>query len=124
MYKNEVLYGKWLVGLESGIIRGIPPSKPKRIGKLITIAAEAHIRLELWLALAKRSFRHSPALEEKIERRIKWKELARLVHKDKDRTDNADAAHDLRLSKLPDSAANGEAPPARDDSPLLDNFYE
>jgi len=122
MYRNEVLYGKWLVGLESGIIRGIPPSKPKRIGKLITIAAEAHIRLELWLALAKRSFRHSPALEEKIERRIKWKELARLVHKD--RTDNADAAHDLRLSKLPDSAANGDALPPRGDSPLPDSFYQ
>ena len=45
-----------------------------------------------------------------------------LVHKD--RTDNADAAHGLRLSKLPDSAANGEAVPARDDSPLPDNFYE
>ena len=122
MYQNEVLYRKWLVGLESGGIKGIPPTKPQRIGKLITIAAEAHVRLELWLALAKRSFRHSPALEDQIYRRRKWKELARLVYQD--RTENADAAHALRLSKLPESAANGEAPPARDDSPLPDNFYE
>lgn len=122
MYQNEVLYRKWVVGLESGGINGMPPSKPKRIGKLITIAAEAHIRLELWLALAKRSFRHSPALEDQIDRRRKWKELAKLVYQD--RTENADAAHDLRLSTLPESAANGEAPPPRDDSPLPDNFYE
>ena len=54
--------------------------------------------------------------------KVRWKELARLVYQD--RTENADAAHALRLSKLPESAANGEAPPARDDSPLPDNFYE
>jgi hypothetical protein len=121
MYKNEVLYRKWMEGLESGGIKGIPPCKPNRIGKLLTIAAEAHTRLELWLALAKRSFRHSPALEDQIDRRRKWKDLARLVFKD--RTDNADAAHDLRLSKLPDAAADGEAVPPRDDSLLPDSFY-
>ena len=121
MYKNEVLYRKWIEGLESGSIKGIPPCKPNRIGKLLTVVAEAHIRLELWLALAKRSFRHSPALEDQIDRRRKWKDLARLVFKD--REDNADAAHSLRMSKLPDAAGNGEGVPPRDDSPLPENFY-
>jgi hypothetical protein len=102
---------------DSGNTKGIATHKPKHVTKILTIAAEAHIRLEAWLALSKRNYRHTPSMDEQVGRRHKWKELARLVHKD--RTDNADAAPDLRLKNLPVSATNGEdSDGARDDSPL------
>jgi hypothetical protein len=123
MYKNEMLYRKWLEGLDSGTIKGIPTSKPKHITKILTIAAEAHIRLEVWLALSKRNYRHTPSMDEQVGRRRKWRELARLVHKD--RTDNADAAHERRLENLPVTATTEEdGDGAGDDSPLPDSFYQ
>ena len=121
MYTNEVLFRKWMEGLESGCIKGIPPCKPSKIGKLLTIAGEAHIRLELWLALTKRNFRHSPAIEDQVDRKRKWKDLARLVSKDRQK--NLDAAHKLRMSKLPASASGGGAEIVRDNSPLPEDFY-
>jgi hypothetical protein len=62
-------------------------------------------------------------MDEQVGRRRKWKKLAQLVHKD--RTDNADAAHEGRLKNLPVTATTGEnRDGAGDDSPLPDSFYE
>ena len=116
------MHRKWLVGLESGNIKGIPTSKPKHITKILTIAAEAHVRLEIWLALSKRNFRHAPSMDEQISRRRKWRELARLVHKD--RKNNADTAHESRLENMPVMTTTEEdGDGAGDDSPLPDSFY-
>jgi hypothetical protein len=88
-----------------------------------TFTAEAHVRLELWLALSKRNYRHTPPMDEQVGRRRKWKQLAQMANKD--RRDNADAAHELRLKRLPVSTATEEdADAARADSPLPESFYE
>jgi hypothetical protein len=65
-YKNEALYRKWVEGLESGNIKGITTYKPKYITKMLSVAAEAHIRLEAWLALRKRDYRHTPSTDEQV----------------------------------------------------------
>ena len=55
------------------------------------------------------------------DRRRKRKELARLVKKD--RTTNADAAHELQLKQLPESAANGGGGAADSDDDLPEEFF-
>jgi hypothetical protein len=62
--------------------------------------------------------------EAKEDRRQKRKELARLVKKD--RTMNADAAHELRLKQPqpPESAANGGGGAAESDDDLGEEFFK
>ena len=62
MYLNSALYSKWTSGLESGKIRGTKVRGPAPVTSLITAAHEAHIRLELWLALSTRNYRHTPGV--------------------------------------------------------------
>ena len=62
MYLNYALYAKWTIGLESGKIKGIKVRGPAPVTSLITAAHEAHIRLELWLALSTRNYRHTPGV--------------------------------------------------------------
>ena len=62
MYLNSALYSKWTSGLESGKIRGTKVRGPAPFTSLITAAHEAHIRLELWLAMSTRNYRHTPGV--------------------------------------------------------------
>ena len=62
MYLNSALYSKWASGLESGKIRGTKVRGPAPVQSLITAAHEAHIRLELWLAMSTRNYRHTPGV--------------------------------------------------------------
>ena len=52
---------------------------PTRIQKLITIAHEAHFRLELWLALSKQGFRHKTTSAWTDKRKEYWDEFLKLV---------------------------------------------
>jgi hypothetical protein len=73
MYTNPVLYQKFLAGLESGhIIRGLKKRNPALITQVITTAHEAHIRLELWLALSCCNYRHTAGIPDNIDRKKKW----------------------------------------------------
>ena len=71
--------------------------------------------------------RHLKQLQRHLERwaredrRRKRKELARLVKKD--RTTNADAAHELQLKQPPESAANGGGGAADSDDDLPEEFF-
>ena len=47
MYTNAELYRRWCEGIESCQLRGTTRKKPTAIAKLITIAHEAHMRLEV-----------------------------------------------------------------------------
>ena len=69
------------------------------MSEILTIAHEAHTRLELWLALSARNYRHASSLADNTDRKKKWLKMAALVMKD--REDNADAAHVLRTKDLP-----------------------
>ena len=111
MYTNPVLYQKFLAGLESGNIRGLKKRNPAPITQVITTAHEAHIRLELWLALSCRNYRHTPGMLDNIDRKRKWLKMANLVYEDREK--NGKAAHEVRAKSLPeilddDDALSGE----------------
>ena len=111
MYTNPVLYHKFLAGLESGHIRGLKKRNPAPITEVITTAHEAHIRLELWLALSCRNYRHTPGIPDNVDRKKKWLKMATMVYEDREK--NGKAAHELRAKSLPefpddDDALSGE----------------
>ena len=121
MYKNPVLYQKFVMGLESGHIRGLKKRNPAPISEIITIAHEAHIRLELWLALSTRNYRHTPGIPDNVDRKKKWLKMAALVMED--RKKNGKDAHELRAKDLPD-IPNDEDELGGDDAELEAAFYE
>ena len=111
MYTNPVLYHKFLSGLESGQIRGLKKRNPAPMTDIITTAHEAHIRLELWLALSARNYRHTAGIPDNIDRKKKWLKMAAMVFED--RKNNGKDAHELRAKDLPvipddDDALGGE----------------
>ena len=68
MYTNPVLCSKFLAGLESGHIRGLRKRNPAPITGIITTVHEAHKRLELWLALSARNYRHTAGMPDNVDR--------------------------------------------------------
>ena len=120
MYKNPVLYKKWVSGMETGNLKGMKPSKAAPIGNLITAAHEAHMRLEVWLASSKRNFKHTPGIVDAADKRRQWKKMARLVMED--RANNAADAHALRVQDMPDyNVVDTEG--AESDGSLGEEFY-
>ncbi len=62
MYLNPVVYDLLCSGIESGKLKNYPKAKqPSTLPRLVTIAHEAHIRLELFFALGEQKFAHDPS---------------------------------------------------------------
>ena len=118
LYTNRVLYAKWTEGLESGKLRSTKYVEPGPISKTITIAHEAHFRLDLYLTLQKRGYRHAPGHSEAKSRKKMWLKLLKLV--DEDRKENGDAAHTQRTNDL---YPNG-MPEAEDDVMESDEDFD
>ena len=107
MYKNATVFNLFCLGLESGMLKMARTMQPTRIEKLITIAHEAHFRLELWLALSKQGFRHKTTGAWTDKRKEYWDEFCQLVAKD--RKDNSDTACNNRLGEMhEDNALSSE----------------
>ena len=104
MYTNPVLYSKFLAGLESGHMRGLRKRNPAPITEIITTAHEAHMRLELWLALSARNYRHTAGAPDNFDRKKKWLKMATMVFDD--RKNNAKEAHEQRAKDLPNCSKN------------------
>lgn len=98
MYSNPVVYHKWCTGLESGVLRSTSTTSPCTVSASITVAHEAHFRLEIYLALEKRNYRHPPGVDEAKNRKRKWIKLCKMVHLDRER--NEEKAHAERMGKL------------------------
>ena len=58
MYQDQILFDIFCLGLESGNFRQNRKRPYTPLNDLITKAHEAHFRVELYLALSKKSFRH------------------------------------------------------------------
>jgi hypothetical protein len=108
MYNNAPVFNLFCLGLESGMLKMARTMQPARIEKLIiTIAHEAHFRLELWLALSKQGFRHKTTGAWTDKRKEYWDEFCQLVAKD--RKDNSDTACNNRLGEMhEDNAQSSE----------------
>ena len=98
LYTNQKVYNKWAEGMESGKLRSTKFVDPRTISKSITIAHEAHFRLDLYLTLQKRGYRHGPGPIEAKSRKKMWNKLLRKVYED--RQNNEASAHDKRMKAL------------------------
>ncbi len=83
MCTNSVVFNLFCSGLESGVLKLSRPKSPTRLAKLITIAHEAHFRLEIWLALTKQGFRHKTSTSWNEKRRQYWTDFCKLVAQDR-----------------------------------------
>jgi hypothetical protein len=96
MYTHPQLYAKWAGGFQSGLVKGTTQrAQPHPMASTLTIAHEAHFRLEIFLALSRRAYSHPPGLEEAFPRKKLHKKLCLLVKQD--RTDNDANAHATRI---------------------------
>ena len=83
MYTYEKLFDLFCAALESGRFRGTEQMPISPIENLITVAHEAHFRLELWFALQVQSFRHDTSKSAQEDRKEKHKNLCVLVAQDR-----------------------------------------
>ena len=94
LYKNNVVFDLLCGGLESGSFKGVPKKQRSPLVDLITVAHEAHFRLELYYALGKQCFRHQNNKEWQSKRREHFIDFIKLVFTD--RFQNEKAASTLR----------------------------
>ena len=91
----------------------------------MTVAHEAHLRLELCLALTRQRFHKKPNTILQIERKLQWRKFCVTVYNDRDR--NAEAAEQARLRGVGvhlGHANVGEVADADFKEPLVDKrFY-
>ena len=105
MYKNATVFDLFCLGIESGQLKMARTTAPTRLQKLITIAHEAHFRLELWFALSKQGFRHKTTSAWNDKRKDYWDEFCKLVAKD--RRDNEETASTDRLGEQTEPNLDG-----------------
>ena len=86
MYLNPVLYNLICSGIESGKLKNAPKLKqPSTLPRLLTIAHEAHLRLELFFSLEEQRYGHDPSTDHGNKRIKLWKKLCDIVHSDRER---------------------------------------
>ena len=121
MYNNAVIFNLFCLGLESGMLKMARTMTPTRIQKLITIAHEAHFRLELWLALSKQGFRHKTTSAWTDKRKEYWDEFCKIVAED--RRDNAETASDNRLGEITQQTAQTSDEDDDDNGGLNSDYF-
>jgi hypothetical protein len=86
MYLNPVLYNLICSGIESGKLKNAPKLKqPSTLPRLLTIAHEAHLRLELFFSLEEQRYGHDPSTDHGAKRIKLWQKLCDIVHSDRER---------------------------------------
>jgi hypothetical protein len=102
MYLNPVVYDLLCSGIESGKLKNYPKAKqPSTLPRLVTIAHEAHIRLELFFSLEEQKFCHDPSTDHGLKRIRMWKKLLHRVKSDREK--NGEQAELKRRACAPSS---------------------
>jgi hypothetical protein len=120
MYTYPLLFDIFCAGLESGKLRSTKPMPVSRIEQIITVAHEAHFRLELWFSLRGGNYSHDSSKQNINERRAKFGEFCRCVNQD--RHDNADKAFDNRRAAGPQTDNDSDSDDESDDG-VAEDFY-
>jgi hypothetical protein len=120
MYNFPKLFDLFCAGLESGRFRATAKMDMSPIEDLISVAHEAHFRLELWFSLENQAFRHDASKIANGDRRLKHNELCRLVAQD--RRENGANAFKHRCTKMGKSVNDDDS--SSDDEDGVDSqFY-
>ncbi len=94
MYLNPVMYNLLCSGIESGKLKQSTKQKPSSLRCLITVAHEAHLRLELYFQLKRQRFNHDPATLHGQYMITMCNRFCEIVHSDRER--NAEQAERTR----------------------------
>ena len=95
MYLNPAMYNLLCCWLESGKTKNGKKQSPSSLRYLITVAHEAHLRLELYLALKRQRYGKNPKKDDQQTRIKQWEQLCEIVYNDRSR--NAETAELARL---------------------------
>ena len=120
MYTYPLLFDVFCAGLESGKLRSTKAMPLSRIEQVITVAHEAHFRLELWFSLRGGNHSHDSSKHSIKERRAKFGEFARFVKED--RHDNAEKAFENRRAAGPPTENDSDSDDDSDDG-VEEDFY-
>ena len=86
MYQNPVLYNLICSGIESGKLKNTPKLKNmSTLPRLLTVAHEAHLRLELFFSLEEQKYHHDPSTVHTAKRIRMWEKLLDTVVSDRER---------------------------------------
>ncbi len=118
MYRNPVMYDLICGGVESGKLKYNDRRGPTTISKLMTIPHEAS-RTELWFALEKQAFRHTPTTTHIDQRKTEWLKCCNYVFQD--RVDNEEQVAKDRRGDCP--AENEDSGDDDDEEDELDTKY-
>ena len=113
MYTYPLLFDLFCAGLESGKLRSTKAMPLSRIEQIITVAHEAHFRLELWFSLRGGNYSHNSSNHSIGERRMKFGEICRFVNQD--RHENADKAFADRRAAGPENENDSESDDSSND---------
>ena len=99
MYLNPAMYNLLCCGLESGKLKnGKKHQSRSSLRCLVTVAHEAHIRLELYLALKRQRYHKKPNTTHAKTRIQMWESFCDIVFNDRER--NAETAEQARLAGI------------------------
>ena len=126
MYLNPALYNLLCAGVESGKLKnGSKTTVPSALPRLLTEAHEAHIRLELFLALKRQRYGKNSGKDEGIRRKKMWEAFCEVVHSDRER--NASSAEKARREAAGNATEDNAELLDDDDAdnvkPLVNNNY-
>ena len=97
MYLNPAMYNLLCCGLESGKLKNAKKLLTRSsLRCMVTVAHEAHIRLELYLALERQRFHKKPNTNHAEDRTKQWEQFLEIVYNDRER--NAETAEQARLA--------------------------
>jgi len=113
MYTYPMLFDLFCAGLESGKLRSTKAMPLSRIEQIITVAHEAHFRLELWFSLRGGNYSHNSSNRSIGERRMKFGEICRFVNQD--RHENAEKAFADRRAAGPENENDSESDDSSND---------
>jgi hypothetical protein len=95
MYLNLAMYNLMCCGLESGKLKNSTKQQSRSsLRCLVTVAHEAHIRLELFLALKRQRYHKKPNTDHAKRRKKIWEAFCDIVFNDRER--NAETAEQAR----------------------------
>ena len=125
MYLNPALYNLLCCGVESGKLKGGTKLKQRSsLRELMTVAHEAHLRLELYLALTRQRFNKNSKKDLSIDRKVLWEAFCELVFNDREL--NAEAAEEARLRGVGVLVGGANVDEGADEEvskPLVDKKY-
>ena len=98
MYTKPNIFHRFCSAIESGSLKGTTARKCGPPSTYLTVAAEAHFRVELWFSLAQFGYNHPTSADHGKYREEQWRAMMELVFQD--RKNNMNKAWETRKAML------------------------